>query len=235
MKKRLAPFYALIAIFTLTAGICSKDDPTGPSSNDLVDLFPVPITDASSLFPSVDDAFLNVSFTMDFEFPFYGTSYNSVYLNTNGGLTFGSGNSSYDEASNEVTYPGIAVFWGDMDASAYEADTRAHQMTYQQYSDRFVVTYTQFQDNDDVAMNNTATLTLYDDGRIIIQYGAVLSDDILIGVWDGTHTSDIHTDAATMTFTNFDGLGTGVILHDYWNEDASYDGRYNSHTVTFNP
>jgi hypothetical protein len=150
-------------------------------------------------------------------------------------MTFGAGNDAFDEAATDITEPGIAVFWGDMDATEYGADTRANQMRYQQFADRFVVTYVDFQDNDDEGWNNTATITLYANGRIVIAYGEVLSEDILIGIWDGTHT-DNRTSTAT-TINNYStAMGTGVILHDYWAPGGElYTGTFNNQTVTLNP
>jgi|GEM_PF-6588601 len=233
MRYRIGLFLALALIIGFAG--CDTNPTESNNNGNVVDLFPTPVTDASSLFEGVDDSFLEVTFTAGFTFSLYGTTYSSVFLNTNGGMTFGTGESDYDVAAADVTFPGIAVFWGDMDASEHGAETRANQMRYQQFADRFVVTYVDFQDNDDETWNNTATVTLYANGKIVIVYGEVLSADILIGIWDGTHTDDRSSTSTTIN-SYATALGTGVLLYDYWGSEATgYTGTYNNQTVTFNP
>jgi hypothetical protein len=206
-----------------------------PSACDaVVDLFPVPVLDATSPFDGIDDADLQVTFTLGFDFPFYGQTHTSVFLNSNGGLTFGTGNSAFDEGATQVTQPTVAYFWGDMDADAHGADTRPNQMLYQQCANRFVITHTQFQDHDDATWNNTGTITLFDDGSIKFDYGTVLSEDILVGVFDGTHTSD--TAASVQASYDYGSMGTGVILFDHFDAGPSNDtGALNDQTITFTP
>jgi hypothetical protein len=197
-----------------------------------VDLLPVPITDASSPFTEVDDASLAVAFELGFDFTFYGRSYDTVYLNTNGAMTFGAGNSEYDPAASDVTEPGIAVFWGDMHPAVHDADTRPNQMVYQQCSDRFVVVYTSLQDRDERDWDNTAKVTLLADGSVEIQYGEVLSADILVGVFDGTHTND-QTLSLQSSYADYSSLGTGVILFDDHGAGPTHAGELSNQTITF--
>ena len=61
-----------------------------------------------------DDSYKPVP--IDFDFNFYGNTYNMAYASTNGLLTFGSGNSAY---SNSLSFPlsvrnVIAPFWDDL-------------------------------------------------------------------------------------------------------------------------
>ena len=200
----------------------------------IVDMFPVPVSGTTSPFPGIDDSFLEVPFATGFQFSFYGTQYSSVFLNTNGGMTFGGGNSSFDEASTSVTEPGIAVFWGDLDAGASDGVTRANQMTYEACSDGFFVRYTQFQDHDDATWNNTATASLYANGKVVIEYGDVLSQDILAGVFDGTHTDDRALAVADF-FPTYFGTGTGIILFDEWGSGPTHVGELSNTTVAFDP
>lgn len=200
-----------------------------------VDLFPAPVSSSTTLFPainaqpSVDDSYLEVPFSMGFTFRFFGTTYSSVFLNTNGGLTFGSGNADWSLAASDVSQPGIAVFWGDMHAGA--TPDRAYQMTYEQFSDRFVVTYTQFQDHDNPAWNNTAIVTLYPAGTIVIQYGSVLSQDILAGVFDGSHRRDQYL--SVQNTYDLAAIGTGVILFDDSGKGPAHNGELSNRTLTF--
>jgi hypothetical protein len=222
---------ALLSSTLILLAAC--DSSTSVRADPEVDLFPVPVDEATSPFPSIDDSFLQVAFTRDFTFTFYGTTYSSIFLNTNGGFTFGSGNDDYDEAAEDIPQPGVGIFWGDMDAGEYEGENRPNQMRYRQFDDRFVITYNRLQDNDEETWDNTATVTLRRNGSITIQYGAVKSEDILVGVWNGAHT-----DNRTMTVQNaysYSAAGTGILLFDYWETGTPHTGQLNNRTITFSP
>jgi len=164
-----------------------------------------------------------VPFELGFTFQFYGSTYDTAYLNTNGGLTFVSESASYDVAAVEVSQPGIAVFWGDMDAGDQGADTRPNQMSYQQCSDHFQITYASLQDNDDGSANNSATLSLHPDGTIDVTYGEVLSQDILVGLFDGSHSDDRYL-SVQATYSSYATTGTGIILFDSFGSGPSHTG-----------
>jgi len=227
-----------VVVFVSLLGACGgKDSPSGPnlgSCQAAVNLFPTPVSNASSLFPSVDDSYLFVAFHSSFHFSFFGATYDGVYLNSNGGMTFGGGDGNYDVAASEVSLPGIAIFWGDLDASEYSGATRANQMKYQACAQGFVVTYNQFQDNDEETWNNTATVTLSANGKITVQYGTVGSQDILVGVWNGTHANDKHL-AFSTTVSSYSTNGTGSILFDDWGPGPTQSGQLNNVTLTYNP
>jgi hypothetical protein len=212
---------------------CGGDSPTdfgdiGSCGGTVVDLFPLTGT---SPFPAVDDSFIEVAFAAGFDFSFYGVTYSSVFLNTNGGMTFGAGLGDYDVAAADVASPGIAVFWGDLDAG--EA-TRANQMKYEVCSDRFIVRYVAMQDNDVDTANNTATIMLEENGKITVQYGAVLSEDILAGVWDGTHVGDDYVSVAN-SYSGYTTSGSGTILFDDWGPGPIHTGQLTGRTIVYNP
>ena len=224
-------------LVSLLAACGGKDSPSGPdlgACQAVVDLFPTPVSNANTLFPSVDDDYLFVAFDASFHFSFFGTTYDGVYLNTNGGMTFGAGNDDLDVAASDVSEPGIAVFWGDLAAYEYSAVNRPNQMKYQRCSDAFVITYNMLQDYDEETWNNTATVTLEASGKITVQYGNVLSEDILVGVWDGTHADDKHL-AFTTNVSSYATNGTGSILFDDWGPGPTQSGQLNNVTVTYNP
>ncbi len=230
---------ARLATFTLALGAlaaCGGDDPVDLGDDCLaaVDMFPVPVSDLTSRFGSVDDDFLFVDFHPSFMFSFYGTNYGDVYLNTNGGMTFGAGEGDYDMAVTDVVQPTIAAFWGDLDAEEYGGMTRANQMRYQACAESFVVTYQQFQDNDNETWNNTATVTLSSNGTIEIDYGAVLSEDIMAGVFDGTHTNDQYV-AVASSYSGYSTGSTGTILFDDHGIGPTHTGQLSNQTITYNP
>jgi hypothetical protein len=213
-----------------------------------VDLFPTPVKDTTTLFPSsadgvsflspADDAFMNVAFKYGFVFSFYGTTYTSIYLNTNGGLTFGAGDSKWStlEAAARAI-PAIGVIWGDMNASDDLAMNRSNQMTYTQCADRFVVTYTELQEGWTIEdYRNTATASLFPDGRILLSYGVVMSRDLLVGVFSGTHTNDRFT-SVQATYSGYVAMGSSVVLFD-GNDKATprpHHGELNNQTILLTP
>ena len=232
--RRLVP--TLIVVVALLLAACSPVPPaTGCGTfGAYVNAFPTPVSSLTSVFGDVDDDFLEVAFTGDFEFPFYGESYASVFLNTNGGMTFGAGDDDFDLAAIDVLLPGIAVFWGDLDAAAYEGANRANQMRWRQSASCFEVAYAAHQDNDDATWANTATVTMANDGEIEIVYGTVGSEDILVGVFDGTHTDDRYPALGTVAY-DLSASGTGVILFDSWDAGPDHTGELTGRTVVYRP
>jgi hypothetical protein len=226
---------AVVVLAALAA--CGGDDPAGPEADPcaaVVDLFPVPVNSVTSPFPDVDDSFLLVDFDPLFDFPFYGTEYGSVYVNSNGGMTFGAGDDRWDVDAAGVADPGIAIFWGDMAPASHGAETRASQMTYQVCSDAFILTFNSFQDHDEPSWSNTATVTLSADGRIVIDYGSVLSEDILVGVFDGTHANDRYVPVTT-SYLGYSTSGSGTILFDAFRPGSRHNGELSNRRVTFIP
>ena len=70
---------------------------------------------------NLDDGFVKVDVSSVFGssgLNLYGTTYTSVYISTNGILTFGSGTSSYTPtALTSLGKPSISPFWTDVDIS----------------------------------------------------------------------------------------------------------------------
>jgi hypothetical protein len=227
----------LLAALVGVLAACGGNDSAGPdlgACQAAVNLFPTPVSDLTSPFSDVDDDYVYVAFASGFTFSFFGTSYGGVYLNSNGGMTFGGGDANYDVAASEVSQPGIAVFWGDLDAGEYGGASRANQMKYTACAQGFFVTYNQLQDNDEETWNNTATVTLAANGKITVNYGNVLSQDILVGVWNGTHANDKYLPFTTNVMS-YSTNGTGSILFDDWGPGPTQSGQLNNVTVTYNP
>jgi len=75
-----------------------------------------------------DDA--TVSVALPFSFSFFGTSYNSIFVSSNGLITFGSGDSSFTntDLSSSPTVPTIAAYWDDLYVSG-SATTNVYTLT----------------------------------------------------------------------------------------------------------
>jgi uncharacterized repeat protein (TIGR01451 family) len=85
-----------------------------------------------------------VSAALPFAFNFYGTSYSTVFISTNGLLTFGSGNTTFTNtdlklAGNQPPQPAIAPLWDDWSATPSGTDAVYYQTLGAPGNERFVV------------------------------------------------------------------------------------------------
>lgn len=130
-----------------------------------------------------DDNFQEVD--LGFTFPFQGIDYTSVFVNSNGNLTFGSGDTDLSETVAELLsdQPRIAMLWDDLNPGAgglVLADFGAGSATITfQSVPEFGATTT-----------NTFSVTLHSDGRIDVVYGAISAIDGLAGVSPGGGAAD---------------------------------------------
>ena len=129
-----------------------------------------------------DDDSLQVTFTSGFSFPFFGTTYTSVFINSDGNLTF----TEKDDASTPRDLfrtlqgpPRVAAFFADLDPSD------SGEVRVSQSGTKFRVTWVdvpEFGTNN----HNTIQVTLYRNGNIQIVYGPeVDGDDAVIGISPG--------------------------------------------------
>ncbi len=119
-----------------------------------------------------DDCSQKINFTGGFTFPFYGSTYNSVFVNSNGNLTFTVGD-TYPYPSFEMfigggTLPRIAPFWVDLFPPSSPA---GGGVFYSQEPTRFIVTWVQVPYFFGGAPPfNTFQVVLYNDGRVAFAY-----------------------------------------------------------------
>ncbi len=156
--------------------------------------------------------------TLGFSFPFNGASYDSVFVNSNGSLTFGGGDTDFSESVSEFLneLPRIAPLWDDLspnNAGSVSADAGEGWLT---------VTFDSVPEFISTGAN-TFMVTLRDDGSFTIEYGAVSATDGLAGVTEGGGAADPgETDlsaagalsASGTTYELFSGDGdlSGVVL-----------------------
>jgi len=129
-----------------------------------------------------DDSFASV--TLPFSFRFYGRSYGTLFVNSNGSISFGSGDTDSSETSIEffTRVPKIAGLWDDLDPAA------AGGVFTKGDSSRFVVTWNEVPEFA-AATKNTFQIILFPDDRFQLQYGAVAAIDGLVGASNGNVTS----------------------------------------------
>jgi hypothetical protein len=125
-----------------------------------------------------DDA--SQELALGFTFPFNGTDYTSVWVNSNGNLTFGSGDTDFSESVAELLndQPRIAPLWDDLspnNGGLVIADGDAASMT---------VTFSGVPEFPSTG-SNTFSVTLFATGNYIVSYGGVTAIDGLVGTTQG--------------------------------------------------
>lgn len=87
-------------------------------------------TSGTVVLDGLDDAAITVP--VGFGFPFYGTTYTQVHVNTNGLVTFNAQTTTYsnfDLSAGSLGQPAIAVWWDDFVTTAGAADKVYYQTT----------------------------------------------------------------------------------------------------------
>lgn len=127
----------------------------------------------------------SVQVTLPFTFTFQGQTYADVFVNANGNLTFGSGDTDFSESVAEFLndQPRIAPLWDDLspnNGGLVIVDGNAGSWTVSFVGvPEFVSTG-----------SNTFSVTLQPSGQVTIAYGAVSALDGLAGVSPGGGAAD---------------------------------------------
>lgn len=149
-----------------------------------------------------DDGFMALN--LGFDVTFYGTTYNSLYINNNGNVSFGSGISAFvPSGPTGAAAPVISPFFGDVDTRATESGVVHYNLS----ADQLVVTWDNVgYYNTHGAPTNSFQLVLRSDTYSIpLGEGSIGFFFQTMG-WEVTNTS---INAAT----GFgDGLGNGEVL-----------------------
>lgn len=127
-----------------------------------------------------DDASVQVALTGGKQVTLYGNTYSSVFIGSNGYLTCISGSNDYDESiSDHFSLPRVAMLYDDLHPGQGSGSIR-----WQQFADRFVVTYQNVSEYNAGNSNNFQT-ELYFNGKIVIAYLAIGATDGLAGLSQG--------------------------------------------------
>src|SRR5229473_3061867 len=137
----------------------------------------------SPISPFGDDD--TAAFDLPFSFPFFGNSYRGIFVNSDGNLTFQTGDSAVtDRSLGRMTAgpPRIAGLFMDLDPTQVQNGLRVLSEP-----GRFVVSWSgvpQFQDFG-TGLPETFQMRLYPDGRIELSYAGVNTDGALVGITPG--------------------------------------------------
>ncbi len=130
-----------------------------------------------------DDDFEQVP--LGFTFPFNGFNYTDVYVNSNGNLTFGSGDTDFTESVGEFLndQPRIAPLWDDL------SPNNGGQVSVEFGSGSATVIFENVPEFISTGAN-TFSVTLNVDGSYQIDYGALSASDGLAGTTEGGGAAD---------------------------------------------
>ncbi len=174
-------------------------------------------TDASESLSLEDDDSVELRFN-NFEFPFGGKNYRQCFINSNGNITFDSGD--FDPPNVDTLLQGpprIASFFADLDPEA------SGTVTVQQTSDYVTVTWLkvpEFYNHDQFDYGqNTFQIVMFRDGRIHLNYSREISaTQALIGIVPGYGRSSLR-------FVDFSrsamrGRAAASFLEDFRDHDS---------------
>jgi len=164
----------------------------------------VPITPNGG---TLDDGYWG-PITIGFDFNYYGQTYDELYINTNGFISFGTG--STDLSNDPIPATGtpnniIALFWDDL--RYFDGTTHIY---YGGSSSALVITYKDichYSSTYNPSSNIVAQVILYADGKILMQYQDV------VGSMTSTHSATIgieNSDGSKGIQYHYNGIGGPV-------------------------
>jgi len=155
--------------------------------------------------------------TLPFPFTYYGVSYSTVFVGTNGYLTFNSGDNTYTETLPVFNNrPRIAPFFDDL----YGRSTGAVYIN-DQLPGRFVITYLTVQ-HYNYGGSNTLQVILYSDGRIQFGYRGItaLTTGTIIGITPGPNSP---FQAVNFSENRNLDVASGTSIYEYFTSTNPFD------------
>lgn len=112
-----------------------QKEPAPSGANRNSDCF-IPLDAGFTAIPRNDDGSFG-PIALPFTFDLYGASYNQVWINTNGNLTFNGPFSTFSPSGFPFNVPMVAPFWGDVDTR----NTQGGQIHYKVSGTNLIVTW----------------------------------------------------------------------------------------------
>ncbi len=143
---------------------------------------------------SGDDASTEV--TLPFPFSFYGQAYHNAFVSTNGFINFLGHNSSFSNVPLPSTNPpnaAIYAFWDDLAVDSLSS-VRTELLGTAPFR-RFVIEWRNVRFFGDTTRRIDLEAVLYEDGRILLQYGNIADDGREMG---NSATVGIENEAGTV-------------------------------------
>ncbi len=119
------------------------------------------------------------SVDIPFGFDFYGVEYNTAYVGSNGYLTFGSGDTGYDESfGSHFNLPRISMLFDDLNPSI------GGTVSWKIVGDAFVVTWSGVSEYN-TSNSNTFQISLFESGEMMLAWGSLDVGDAILGLSPG--------------------------------------------------
>lgn len=122
----------------------------------------------------------SIELPLGFTFSFNGVDYTTAFVNSNGNMTFGSGDTDFSESIVELLsgQPRIAPLWDDL------SPNNGGNVSYAQEAGSFILNFDSVPEFTSTGANSFI-LTLRADGSYTIEYGAISALDGLAGSSQG--------------------------------------------------
>jgi hypothetical protein len=138
----------------------------------------------SLTFSDFDDGSTSVSLSGGATVSIYGTSYSSFYIGTNGFITFGSGDTDYEESlADHFSQPRVSGWFDDLNLET------GGSLTWKQLADRATITWQDIPEYG-ASNSNTFQIELYFNGDIRISYLDMDAGDGIAGLSAGEGVPD---------------------------------------------
>ena len=163
------------------------------------------ITNYGTAVINCDDC--NFPVTLPFTFPYYGQNQTSLYVGSNGYLTFGTPDNQYTESLPAFQqYPRISIFFDDLDTRCTPSTIYANSTI----PGKFVVTFDRVLHYSCAPGQNTMQIQLFQDGRIIFAFNGMssLNTGSITGLNPGPNTNSQAVDYSHQTNVNVGPLVT---------------------------
>lgn len=154
--------------------------PNGNGAYDVNSFAPPFDTDLGTNLGLSDDSF--VEQPLGFTFPFHGVNYTSVFVGSNGYVTFGGGDTNFIESVGAFVngLPRIAALWDDLNPGV-RGGVFFKTLTS---PNRAVITWSEVPEFFDFG-TNTVQVTLFESGEITMRYNGITLEDALVGIGPG--------------------------------------------------
>ena len=142
-------------------------------------------TSGSTPLSHTDDSSQEITFN-SFRFPLYDSTYSSAFVGSNGYITFGSGDSSYDPALNlHFNLPRISAMFTDLNP------TKDGTISWKELPGKVVITYSAIPRYGCSSCQNTFQMVLREDGSFTVAYTTVSqTGNKIVGVSSGSVPQD---------------------------------------------
>ena len=161
----------------------------------------------------------------NFDFPFCGGTWDEVYVQSNGRLTFGFSSTEHTESVAQflAEAPEIAAFWNDLNP-ATGGNISIEEVADTGAGASLIVTWSELPELGVAGSANSATLTLFDDGTANLAIGDLTMADGLVGFSCGGTGSVVDADiSAYVLMPNAWAVGTGTesALYELFNDQGN--------------